>query len=174
MEEKRTVTAPIIPADIDLNSLKEKLSALSVDFDAMSRLQKQQVIKIHQAIQAHLEALREAKQSIKNHRFRLSSLADECGISRPTLYNNPVLNSLVVLGMAEYDALTPNAVTENQKSEIEALKIENEKLIASAIDTAKLKLEIEDLQHELKILHEKTNIKTNEPKDFTNGFRRIK
>lgn len=112
--------------------------------------------------------------SIKSHKFRLSSLADECGISRPTLYNNPVLNSLVVLGMEEYEDLSPNAVTESLKCEIDTLKSENEKLIASAIDTAKLKLEIEDLQRELQNLRNQQNIEINEPKDSPYGFQRIK
>lgn len=175
MEEKRTVTAPIPPADIELNSLKEKLSALSVDFDSLSRLQKQQVIKVHHAIQAHLEALREAKQSIKSHRFRLSSLADECGISRPTLYNNPVLNSLVVLGIEEYEELSPTSATDHLKAEIAILKEENEKLVSAAIDTANLKLEIEDLQRELNLLrnappgNDPSSSEDDDPK-----FRRIK
>lgn len=135
--------------------LTDKLRSIDINYATLTALQKKQVVKVFKAIQSHLEALEDAKESIKANKFSVASLADECHISRPTMYNNPMLNHLATDAMDKYAKGRPDYNMESVKTENNQLREEIDALISASIEKAELQLKINTLEKELKTVRKK-------------------
>jgi len=128
--------------DERLKRIQAFLATQNASIDTISNARVSQLEKVDDAIQARLEVITAAKETLKTTGVNISVIAAETGISRKTFYNNDLLRLYV-----EHYA----TVEENRNvaaSDFERIKAKNDELSSQVQAFVLRDIDNENLRHE--------------------------
>nr|WP_319217745.1 hypothetical protein [uncultured Trichococcus sp.] len=131
-------------------SVKGKLLKIGVTFDVLQDKDKAYLLAIENAVLDSIQIQKQLRNKLKKNKISLIDIAARTGISRQTLYNNPILKEYININEKEFDRIDIIAREYRYQDEIHKLNEIIETMIIRDCVIEEQKIIINDLKKKLK------------------------
>lgn len=149
-----------------LKNIKTKLLNINIDFNQLKPSIQEYLVKIESVITGKQATVLQAASILKRTKVNCSVISAESGISRATLYNNPVLKEYIDYSLTQFLSYTPFDKNNDIRERVKLLEHEIKMMEIRDLDYEKLycikqvknkNIEISNLRNRIQLLVKELN-----------------
>lgn len=129
-------------------SAEAYLRAIGLERDAMSRASLRLLARADEAVERRTRSSEEARASLRANRITIAAVAEDMGVARKTIHNNPVVHDYVALRASETKETSARLV-KSLREKLADVEGQMEKLLRRDAEAEELKLELARMQQSL-------------------------
>lgn len=126
-------------------SAEAYLKAAGLEQDAMSRAALRLFVGADEAVERRMRSIEEARASVKANRITIAAVAEDMGVTRKTVHNNPVVHDYIVLRAKDAKDESDRLVR-SLREKLADLEEQMEKLLRRDAEAEELKIELARMQ----------------------------